>query len=200
MEHEVGTDRTDEELLAAALSDPGGQQARWAASRLLARYQGRVYAWCYRHLRDPERALDVAQEVLLSAYRNLASFGGRSRFSSWLFAIARNRCLSEQRRPQILHDQEADLDELAARGRDPEQVYLDRQDEEAVLSLIRDHLEPREQEALWLRCFERMPVDTITEILGITEASGARAVLQRARRRLRAALQERRRVEGMNHG
>ena len=95
---------------------------------------------------------------------------------------------------------EADLDGLAARGQDPEQAYLDRLDEETVLGLIRNHLEPQEQEALWLRCFERMPVDAITEILGINEASGARAVLQRARRRLRAALEERRRLEGTNHG
>jgi DNA-directed RNA polymerase specialized sigma24 family protein len=43
---------------------------------------------------------------------------------------------------------------------------------------------------LWLRCFEKVPVDEITRMLGITEASGARGVLQRARRRLRAALAE----------
>ena len=52
---------------------------------------------------------------------------------------------------------------------------------------IRDELEPQEQEALWLRCFEGLSVDAITEVLAVREASGARAVLQRARRKLRAA-------------
>ena len=46
----------------------------------------------------------------------------------------------------------------------------------------------REQEAIYLRCFERLPVDEITSLLSITGASGARGLLQSARRKLRAAL------------
>jgi len=185
-------DTSDERLLETALAARDDATRQSVASRLLGRYQRRVYLWCFRLVRDHERAMDLAQDVLVSAWRNLDSFSGRARFSSWLFAVARNRCLSELRRPLIAFDPEVELEGLRDQGRGPEQELLEKLDEEALLALIRDELAPAEQEALWLRCFEGVPVESITEILDVREASGARAVLQRARRKLRAALRRRR--------
>jgi len=182
---------SDEMLLASAVGDTSTSASREAASQLLARYQDRVYAWCYRHVRDRELALDLAQEVLVSAYRNLDAFDARARFSSWLFAIARNRCLSELRRKRPDHQDAEILEILADRRPGPDRVLEETLDEDALLALVRQHLEPVEQEALWLRCFERTPVEEITRMLGVTESTGARAVLQRARRKLRAALARR---------
>ena len=54
-------------------------------------------------------------------------------------------------------------------------------------------LTKQEKDALWMRCFEALPVDVITRQLDITGATGARAVLQKARRKLRRALEERNR-------
>lgn len=184
-------DLPEPELLRLAQGDPESEIARRAASELLSHYQEKVYAWCYRHMRDPQRAMDLAQEVLLSAYRNIAAFEERSRFSSWLFAITRNRCFSELRRPSLLTDEDADVGKRISTEADPAQALIEKSDEEELLGLIRDHLEPREQEVLWLRCFERMPVETINRTLAIRQASGARGILQKARRKLRAALAER---------
>jgi RNA polymerase sigma-70 factor, ECF subfamily len=176
----------DEDLWVLAQGEPTAT-SRAAATELLGRYRERVYRWCYGRVREHELALDLAQDVLLSAYRGLDGFDGRARFSSWLFAIARNRCLNALRRPPLF-EEGVDLDALPAlqRGQDLE---LDaREEEDRLLALIQTALPPLDQQVLWLRCVEKMPVDGITRLLDIREASGARAVLQRARRRLRTVL------------
>lgn len=181
-------DSSDESLLAAWRQDPDGPRGRRAVSCLFERYGDRVYGWCWRHVRDRELALDMTQEVLTSAYRHLDSFGERSLFGSWLFAIARNRCLSELRRHRLPRDEAAELEAVADRRPAPDRALEEALAEQALLSLIRRHLTEQEQRAIWLRCFEQVPVDDITRLLDIRERSGARAVLQRARRHLRAAM------------
>jgi len=92
----------DRELVRRACDHADEIDGRRAAAELLGEYRGRVYAWCMRHMADHEQALDLAQDVLLLAYRNLNTYSGRSPFVCWLWAIARNRCLSELRRPNLL--------------------------------------------------------------------------------------------------
>jgi RNA polymerase sigma factor (sigma-70 family) len=181
----------DEELLAVARADPRNPCGRRAASVLLQRHQERVYVWCYRIVREHEQALDLAQDVLLNAYRRLETFEGRSGFASWLFVIARNRCLSVLRRPSPLWEDDGPLEEVADAGATPDEQLERKLDEEAVLELIRQHLDPIERDALWLRCYEGIPVDEITRLLKIEAATGARSVIQRARRKLRAAIRGR---------
>lgn len=182
----------DEELVRIAVQQADTAPGRDAASELLGRHRDRVYAWCYRHVREHERALDLAQEVLVGAYRALATFQGNSRFTSWLFAITRNRCLSALRSPSLLLDDDEDaLWQIADPATRVDVRLEEEQQQRLVLELIQRELDPIEQDALWMRCHERMPVDEITRVLRITQSSGARGVLQSARRKLRAALERR---------
>lgn len=179
---------TDEQLVERAVRAADSPGGRAAASELFSRHQRRIYLWCYRYLRDHERALELAQETMFSAYRSLGSFQGRSRFTSWLFVIARNRCLNAVTAPSLLRDDSTEPDDIAVREADPARRYEEQQDEDRLRELLVAHLEEDEREALWLRCFERMPVDQIGEVMRLDNVSGARALLQRARRKLRAAL------------
>ncbi len=183
-------DQSDEALARLAQRDRAGPEGQRAASELFGRYQQRIYLWCFRYTRDHEQALDLAQDVMLSAYRNLPTFSG-ARVFSWLFAITRNRCLNAMRKPPILRDEGIELERLPASDPGPDTLLEEKLDERAVLRAVEECLEKREQEALYLRCFERMPVDEITKLLAIQDASGARVVLQKARRKLRRALENR---------
>jgi RNA polymerase sigma-70 factor (ECF subfamily) len=177
-------DRADGEDLAIFAAAPDSTRGRAAAGRLLKRYQGRVYGFCFRHVRDHELALDLTQDVLLNAYRRLREYEHRTGFAAWLFTIARNRCLSEFRKRPLPTVRDLDPDQLTTAGPDP----IEELAEQDLHRLVKDCLDQTEQDALHLRCHEGLPVDTITEVLGITSASGARGILQRARRKLRAAL------------
>ncbi len=183
--------RSDDDLLALARANGPSREADRAAAELLRRYRGQVYAWCVRSVPDHERALELAQDVLLRAHRRLDTYRGPAPFHCWLFVIARNRCLDELRRPALLRRDPVEIAESLPDERTPDRLLEERLDEEDLLRLIRETLDPTEQMVIRLRCFERMSVETITTTLRLTERSGARAVLQRARRKLRAALQRR---------
>lgn len=63
------------------------------------RYAGVVHAAAMRVLRDPGAAEECTQDVFVSVWRHAATFDpDRARFSTWLFAIARNRALELARR------------------------------------------------------------------------------------------------------
>jgi RNA polymerase sigma-70 factor (ECF subfamily) len=182
------TGPADDELVVAYQRAPDSQSGRDAAGRLLGRYRRRVLIWCRRLIRDPEAAEDLAQESLLSALRSLRAYRERGDFGAWLFMVTRNRCLSELRRRQVPMAGDALLELIADERPRPDQELERKRLGADLEQLVRETLDPLEQDALWLRCYEGLSVDVITRRLAIGEATGARAVLQRARRKLRRVL------------
>jgi len=185
------TEASDEDLVRSFQKDPAADAGRAAAGMLFERYWEPVYLWCLRRLRSHETARDIAQEVLISAYQALGSFEGRCLYSSWLFTIMRHRCFRALRRADPVLDEEVEVDGLADEARLADSLLLEQEGEGELLALIRQVLDPTEQYALWLRVFEHMPVEEITRRLDIRGSSGARGVLQSARRKLGAALKRR---------
>ncbi|HTJ40483.1 MAG TPA: sigma-70 family RNA polymerase sigma factor [Kofleriaceae bacterium] len=60
---------------------------------LMQRHGAALYRFCREALRDATLADDVHQQVFIEAYRDFDRYGGRSTLRTWLFAIARHRCL-----------------------------------------------------------------------------------------------------------
>lgn len=189
MPRPIAAEVSDDELLRRAVEDRDGEEGRAAASALLSRHSRRVVLWCWRYVRDEEQALDLAQDVLMNAYRGLQSFEKRSQFTSWLFAITRNRCLAEVARRRPEKDAEVlEPERLEDLDGGPELILELGQEEGRLRTLLARHLDVIEARALWLMAVERMPLAEITAILGLTNSTGARGVLQTARRKLRAAM------------
>jgi RNA polymerase sigma-70 factor (ECF subfamily) len=77
-------------------------------------YQTPVYNYVLRMVGDRSLAEDLTQEVFLRVYQGLARFSSRSKFTTWLFQVTKNRVLDElratERRPRTV----VDVDEMTA--------------------------------------------------------------------------------------
>ena len=71
---------------------------REAFALLVKRYNKQVYNFVLRQLRAPALCEDVTQEVFMRLVQNAAEFKHEARFSTWLYAIARNLCIDQLRR------------------------------------------------------------------------------------------------------
>ncbi len=100
---------------------------------LYQRYYSKVYHKCLSFSRNPEDAFDLAQDVLMKAFSNVESFRGSSKFSTWLYSITSNHCISKSARSKnecctmagtacLMIPDDSDDEELEARQNREEMV------------------------------------------------------------------------------
>jgi RNA polymerase sigma-70 factor (ECF subfamily) len=79
-----------------------------ALDQLLRQHYDRVFAVCRRMTGNDADAADATQEALIAIVRGLPRFDGRSRLSTWVYRIAVNAAIDEQRRrrrrPHVILD------------------------------------------------------------------------------------------------
>jgi RNA polymerase sigma-70 factor, ECF subfamily len=140
---------------------------------------------------DKQTAADLGQEVFLKAYRHMDSFRGDSKFTTWLYSIARNHCSNARVARQARREETVEpflLDMTSEKGPGPE-ARLERQErEDSLRSLIRESLDPLEAQVMSLHYGEELRLDSISRLLGLTNASGAKAYIVSARRKLTRAI------------
>lgn len=61
-------------------------------TRLVQDYQDRIYRYCVDRLGEAQGE-EIAQDVFLTAWENLAKFRQESMVSTWLTGIAKNKCI-----------------------------------------------------------------------------------------------------------
>lgn len=184
---------SDEQLVASFRSDGGSPAGNRWLDELFSRYHSRVALWCYRFTGDQELASDLAQDIFLRAYRNIGSFRGDSKFSTWLFTIARNHCVNEMRarsvRPEHAASSAAEID-IEDVAKESVLHSLEREESIAVMrSFIEQNLDDVERKVVVLHLSEEIGLDAITRLLELKNPSGARAYMLSAKRKLSAAMQ-----------
>ncbi len=70
-------------------------------SEIIARYQGKLFAYLYRLVGDREEASDLLQDVFIKAFRNLHSYDIQRKFSSWIYRIAHNEAVNHIKRKYL---------------------------------------------------------------------------------------------------
>ena len=183
----VGIEQNEAQLIRA-----GKKGNAEAVETLFRRYQRPLFQTALRVLGNAEDAEDALQDGLLSAYRNLHRFEGRSQFSTWLTRIVINAALMKRRsakaRPAISLDEPPREDDLPATekfaddGLNPEEVYAGAELREMINENL-DELSPLLRTAFVLREVHGYSTGEAAKKLGVTENT-LKARLWRARHQL----------------
>ncbi len=141
-----------------------------AFSLILRAYETPVYNYVLRLVGgDRTLAEDLTQEVFLRVFQGLSSFSLRSKFTTWLFQVTKNRVLDElrarERRPQsVVAIEDAPRLEVV------DQPIERLETIEHVWRAVRE-LNPDLKMALLLRDVAGMPYTEIADALEITLAT-----------------------------
>ena len=153
---------------------------------LFRRYQTPIFNLCSRMV-GGEDAHDLTQDVFCHALRALHRFRGESKFSTWLYSIARNVCLNRLRHISIIREDSLDemsqadhaSDGLPDLSADVENIAETHELQRIVGSVLAT-LPPDQRLLITLRDFEQLSYE---EIAHITDASlsNVKSRLHRAR-------------------
>ena len=147
-------------------------QDQEAFGKLIDRHAAAIVNLGYRMVGNRAEAEDLAQETFLAAYKALSTFRADSKFSTWLYRIATNKCkdwLRVKRPGQGQYDLDADesLDVYVTEDRTPE-VLLSRQQVAQELEQAIQRLPPLYREAFVLKHVEGLSYEEMEDILGVS--------------------------------
>jgi RNA polymerase sigma-70 factor (ECF subfamily) len=192
-EAEIAESGADERAVVAAAQ--AGDHSAFAA--LVEPHRRELQVHCYRMLGSFEDAEDLVQETFLRAWRNRASFQGRSSFRAWLYRIATNACLDALgRRPRLVgpHDGAQPLAEVswlqpypdqllegaASTDDEPEAEVVARETIELAFIAAIQLLPPKQRAVLIARDVLGWSAAECAELLD-TSVAAVNSALQRAR-------------------
>jgi len=141
-----------------------------AFGQLVSRYQRMVRSLAFRMTGSVSEAEDLAQDAFVQAYRQLGSFRGEAKFSSWLYRLVVNACLNWQKRNQRrlrLHTEWSQEQEIAAEGlTNSTSDVVSGRVEEALLKLP-----PKQRAAVVLTTYDQLSHAEVARMLGCSETT-----------------------------
>src|SRR5687767_2362502 len=180
-----------------------------AFEALVQPFRRELAAHCYRMLGSIQDAEDQVQETMLSAWRGIDGFEGRSSVRSWLYRIATNSCLDAiRRRPrrglpsehgaaadprapiadpdgELLWIEPAPASLWEGAPASPEASFSARESVQLAFIVALQHLPATQRAALILREVVGWSAAEVAELLDTSVAS-VNSALQRARATLDA--------------
>lgn len=159
---------SDEELLSLLSHIEHKEQA---FEYLVDRYSQQLYAVIRRIVHRHEDADDVLQNTFIKVWKNIESFKGKSKLSTWMYTIATNEALSHLRREKPsrklpMTTEEYDLAQTLIS--DP---HFDGDEVEAQFMAAIDQLPEKQKITFELRYFQDLPYKEISEITGTSEGA-----------------------------
>lgn len=180
------TGNTDNEIISQVL---GGNQSAYAV--LVNRYQNYVFTLTLRLIKSREDAEELAQDVFVKAYRYLSDFRGDAKFSTWLYTIVNNTCITWLRKKK-LETRSLDDEQMQHRAENIDSGaradWVEQKSRQAMVNQAIAQLGPDDALVLTLFYQAEQSLEETARILGI-ETNAAKVRLHRARGRLKEKLE-----------
>lgn len=158
---------------------------------LVDRYKDLVFTLAMRMMKSREEAEEVSQDTFLKVYRNLSSFKGGSKFSTWVYRIAYNTCL-DRLKSQKRQQKTVVIDEFTEHEVKTLDTALDVMERKERKQIIQDCLQllPSEDSMiLTLFYFEELSLKEISKIMGVS-SNTLKVKLFRSRKHLATILRK----------
>jgi RNA polymerase sigma-70 factor (ECF subfamily) len=161
-------------------------EAGAAFEELVSRYEARIYQFLFKRTGHVHDAQDLTQKTFVKAFQKMDRFKAGNRFSSWLYAIARNTAISHYRSRR---ETVAITTTTAMDHQDPATTLVQEESRVHLWDRARAVLPEKQFTALWLRYADDMSIGDIASVLKVGEAN-ARVLLHRGRNRLARELEK----------
>jgi RNA polymerase sigma-70 factor (ECF subfamily) len=178
----MGGSNDESKLIEQSLS---GDPEAYAA--LVNQHQKMIRAITFRMTGSPDDAEELAQDAFLRAYRQLGSFDGGSKFSTWLCKIAINLSLDWRRRESRRDDIHSKWAADAVSANNPGAGFPDELSRRVQSALNR--LPAKQRAAIVLTVYENQSHAEAAKTLGCTEATISWRVFA-ARQKLKRLLKD----------
>lgn len=162
-----------------------------AFGMLVDNYKDLVFSLAYKMTKNREEAEEVSQDTFIKAFKNLESFKGDSKFSTWLYRITYFTCLDAIKKNK--KDKNTfEINEINQHQIKAVETILEGIERKERSKMIENclHLLPDEERTIiWMFYFEELSLKEIVEVTSISEAN-VKVKLHRARKKLLTIVQE----------
>lgn len=153
-----------------------------AFEELVYRYDRNVLSITMRYAIQEDDAKDLYQEVFIRVYRGLKNFRFQSEFSTWLFRITTNVCLTYKNRSKEHmkvslnknydsdDEQDIGMKELVYEGASPEEISSGTDLGEVVNEAV-ESLSPKQKMTFILKHYEGYKIREIAEMMNCKEGT-----------------------------
>ena len=138
---------------------------------LVNKYELSILKFTYNMIRDKEAAEDITQEVFIIVYKKIYTYNREYKFSSWVFQIARNKCIDFMRKYKRVYEANIDNEkDNSSKDISPEAMAELRETKREIQKFI-NTLEEVDREILVLRYSEEITFIEMAVILNINKAT-----------------------------
>ena len=172
---------SDEDIIDAIVQD--GQSDLYGL--LYDRYSDKVFRKCIGFAKDSDIAQDMVQDIFLKVFFQLPKFKGKSKFSTWLYAITYNFCVEYYRKTSKYTHTDIENEPEAVDDSKDEMELL--QTQSALLKRALEIITPDDKAILLMKYQDDASIKDIETALSISE-SAVKMRLARARSRAKEAI------------